>query len=212
MTITKFSDNGDVVQTAFTPSSIIHHLEQSGALTPTGLTLPDDIDFATYEAVGVWIAAVDRGVKWWWGDWLNHGERCVEHYEQAVATTRKEHETIRVWAWVAEKVPQPIRKPALSWSVHKEVARLDPEVQEELLQRAVEESWGTFQVRQAKKERESPTAETSLDIEQPEPPDTLEAAASAVLFAASFHAETDCWRVPAPHMARLRAVLEQEER
>lgn len=124
--------------------SLAAELEQSGALTPVALTLPPDITFDTFEAVGRMLGKIDSATKWWVGDWLLTGEILFgeESYQAIEALTPNISEDTRMrYVNVAQRVPPERRRADLSWSHHKVVASLPPSEQTEYLGRAAEERW-----------------------------------------------------------------------
>lgn len=117
-------------------------LEASGAATAVSLDLPEDLSFRRYEAVGVALGRAHRNVAWKIGDWINFGEkRYRERYAQAINATNLRYETLMNYASIARKVPRERRRAELPFSVHAEVAPLEPKEQIEWLERAVQNEW-----------------------------------------------------------------------
>jgi hypothetical protein len=62
----------------------LRHLEETGALTPVSLTLPDAIPYERWEALVAFFGKVKRATPWWIGDVLVYGEHWYgELYSQA---------------------------------------------------------------------------------------------------------------------------------
>lgn len=111
-----------------------------GRITPTGLDLPPDLPFDEWREIGQTLQAVERSIQWLLGDWLRYGERQYgEMYSQALDATDYTYQTLADAAWVAGKIESSRRKENLTFSHHKEVAKLEPEEQDELLNRAASE-------------------------------------------------------------------------
>ncbi|MFQ6041080.1 MAG: hypothetical protein ACE5PV_09510 [Candidatus Poribacteria bacterium] len=51
-------------------------------------------------------------------------------------------------AWVAKRIPISRRRETLPWSYHQEVAVLEPDVQDKLLEKAEKEKWTLRKLRQ----------------------------------------------------------------
>ncbi|NIQ88784.1 MAG: DUF1016 domain-containing protein [Deltaproteobacteria bacterium] len=115
--------------------------------TPTGLVIEGQPTFELWQAVGLKLQAMKNAIQWWIGDWLNYGEaRWGEMYAQAVEQTSYTEGSLANMKWVASKVQPSQRNEQLSYSHHIAVAPLPPEEQEQLLTKAVEESWTTRQL------------------------------------------------------------------
>ena len=119
--------------------------------TTTGLVMTeDDVPYELWEAYGGAIRRVEGAVQWIIGDWLNYGERKYgEMYAQAVDETDYKKETLMNAKWVAGKIETSLRREVLTWSHHKEVAKLEPEEQEYWLNEAVEQGYGVRGLRDA---------------------------------------------------------------
>ena len=108
----------------------------------TQLPLPDDLTYEEWEDIGRTLDAVEAASQWWRGDWLNYGERKYgEKYAQAIEVTGKSPQGLMNAAWVAGKFETSRRRETLSWSHHAEVAALDHDIQDQLLDQAESEEW-----------------------------------------------------------------------
>lgn len=108
-------------------------------LTAKGLVANKGATIEDWQSVGAFIERVERGVQWWIGDWLNHGEGRPEwgdKYEQAISMFNRDYESLRQYKQVSAAIEIGRRLPNLSWSHHQAVAYLPPEKQEELLDEA----------------------------------------------------------------------------
>ena len=113
-------------------------------LRPTELALPHSLPFESWQQLGSVLGAIRGAIQWWVGDWLNFGEdHYGEAHAQAMEATGLKFEAVSNWAWVARSVPPERRRAALSWSVHRAVAKLEPPEQETWLAKAENEGWDT---------------------------------------------------------------------
>lgn len=122
------------------------------AATPSrnGLELSDDLTRAGWIKIGRQLGEIDRSVSWWIGDWLAHGERVYgETYASAMEATGLAEQTLMNCAWVSRQFEISRRREDLSFSHHAEVARLNPEDADRLLDHAAEQGLGRKQFRQA---------------------------------------------------------------
>jgi len=108
-------------------------------LSATGLTVKGDPTFAEWQALGQTLETLERGVAWIVGDWVNIGEaRYDQMASQVIDHENWRPETVRVYAWTAEKVPKENRRADLPFDHHQIVAALPPEEQRTWLARAAE--------------------------------------------------------------------------
>ena len=109
-----------------------------GYFQPTQLRLPANMSFSEWMALGTTLKAMEKGVNWWIGDWLNGGERMYgEMYSQALDA--KEYQTLANIKYVAGVFPPHKRRANLSFSIHAEIAplmALDPDMANEILDNA----------------------------------------------------------------------------
>jgi hypothetical protein len=116
--------------------------------TRTGLIFTDGITFREWEYLGATLRDVEGAVQWWIGDWLNYGERkWGEYFAQAV--DEPEADRWKNYKWVANKVERSTRVDNLSWSHHREVAKLDEPEQRKWLGLAVEQGLTKEELHQA---------------------------------------------------------------
>lgn len=150
------------------PMRLAAELERSGALTPTALHLPAKLSLDEYEAIGRMLGQVDSATKWWIGDFLLTGETYFgEHAYQAMESLGISEDTRMRYVNVAQRVPPERRRPELSWSHHKNITSLEPEEQNEWLERAVADDWSAhdlFEELKAQRHSSSPPVATGADI------------------------------------------------
>jgi hypothetical protein len=102
------------------------------------------LSYEEWETLGERLGRLHSGIQFWLGDWFYFGEGCYrdgEKYEQALEATGRSVGGLYNLKWVAEKVRPEVRRADLSWSHHREVAKLPPEEQAAWLARAVEGRW-----------------------------------------------------------------------
>lgn len=122
-------------------------------LTATGLVVPPVVpSYEDWVHLGGFLRYMNHATAWLLGDWLTLGEAHYgEKMSQAMAATDLDSETLRKFAWVAERIAPERRSPALSFTHHQAVAALDPAAQATWLQRATTGSDGTpWSVRELK--------------------------------------------------------------
>ena len=124
--------------------ALVQALEESGVITPTGLTLDPDISFMRYEALGRLLGRMHDATKWWIADWLLYGEqRFGERAAQAAAATVRSERTLVNYAWTASNVPPTRRRESLSFTHHVLVAPLQGPEQSRWLERAERHEWSS---------------------------------------------------------------------
>lgn len=117
--------------------------------TSTSLTLPVDISYEDYEQIGAWIGYVHDATNWWLGAWLNQGEILFgDKIFQAALLTNRSPQTLRNVASIEHRVPSGRRNDKLSFTIHAEVAALEPEDQIRWLHTAEDEQLATHELRE----------------------------------------------------------------
>ncbi len=153
--------------------------------TPISWTPPDDMSFDAWQESlnGLWVA--QAALPWLLGDCLNAGQAAFgEDYPQALPESSRAKESLRVYKWVAEKIPAVTRVTELSWSHHRAVAKLEPPEQARWLERAQTEGMSLKALKQALKpvvtgpaaedEPDQPTTEPQVEILPPKARGTTE--------------------------------------
>ena len=107
-----------------------------GEFDATSWTPPPNMTYNEWEQIGQTFQFMQGAINWWVGDWLNEGEkRYGESYTQAVQeATGKSYQTLANCKWVAEKFEVSRRRENVHHSLHIDVASLDPELADELLE------------------------------------------------------------------------------
>lgn len=122
-------------------------------LQPVSIALPENLSFAKWEEVGEFLQMSEGAVQWWIGDWLNYGEFSYgEKYAQAISAaevTGRAVDTMRSYQYVSERVKLCARRTSLPWGHHRDVASLEPDVQDRLLALAENNAWTRSELREA---------------------------------------------------------------
>lgn len=150
---------------------LVETLWQSGALTPTSLTLSDDLDYDTFEAFGAWLGTVRRGGQWWTGDYINFGERTYkERMAQAAEATGLSPQSLLNVASICRRVPPQVRRTNVPFSTHAEVAALNPPEQAEWLDKVEANGWTKQTLREEMRDipigGKQPIVEPAANLEQ----------------------------------------------
>ena len=120
--------------------------------TRTSLVFDNGVDRAEWLEIGSKLRQIEGAVHFWIGDWLNYGEAAWgEMYTQALEETDYQLGTLRNDKWVASQVHPSRRRDELSWAHHYDVADLEPEEQDVLLQDAVDNQWTEREMRRHKR-------------------------------------------------------------
>jgi hypothetical protein len=136
-------------------------------ITGEGLIFQRPVSFDDWKKIGRGLCGIGMSLPWIIGDWLAWGRNAfcerdeatgqfikgdgAWRYDQAVAATGLEPNTLAIYAYVAASVPVLIRRKteALSWSHHREVAALEQKEQERWLAMAEAKEWSVSDLRQA---------------------------------------------------------------
>lgn len=121
---------------------VVLELENTGSLTQLSFTLPADVTYDQYEAIGRGFGAVTEAMQWAIGDYLVQGESVFgAEAAQASEGLGISPASRQQFARVAERIPKERRVEGLSWSHHRAVVALDPDEQDLWLARALEGGW-----------------------------------------------------------------------
>lgn len=111
-------------------------------LSGVGLDLPKQLPFERWLEIGRQLSAVTSSAAWCLGDWLVFGETAYPgRYRQAIEQTSLDYQTLRNYAWVANRFALHRRRDALSLGHHAEVAALADAEQDYWLRKAEEHRW-----------------------------------------------------------------------
>lgn len=113
-------------------------------ITPVGIDVIGEPTFNQWLECGRFLYKSSKSLHFLIGDWLLIGEfRWKDTYREAVERFGFEIQTLRNDKWIAQRIPLERRREDLSFSHHKEVADLEEEEQEELLEKATKEKLST---------------------------------------------------------------------
>lgn len=141
-------------QTAGRPSMPSQRRGLPPGFRPTGLDLDAALDVERWRQIGLYAATMTRATQWWLGDWLFFGETHFAHseqtaYEEAVAATGLDYQTLANYKSVAGTFHFSRRRETLSFGHHEAVAGIDDPADQELwLQRAEDDNLGVHALRQ----------------------------------------------------------------
>lgn len=108
------------------------------SLTPRGIEFHGDLTLEEWEKLGEKLGDTERSIGFMIGDWINYAEsKWGEKYNDAIAATGLEYQTLRNYAWVAKRVHLSARADNLPFRHHAVVAKLkDTDQQKHWLQMA----------------------------------------------------------------------------
>src|SRR5947209_354653 len=111
------------------------------------LHFPSDMTYDEWEQRGKELFSLVENTMWAIGDWWSYGENRFGESASQALSGRLSHQTFKNASWVASKFEPSRRRPELSFSHHAEVASLEPEVADRLLDLAEKQSWTREQIR-----------------------------------------------------------------
>jgi hypothetical protein len=158
------------------PALLLPHEQAYVTETATGLTFATDTPIEVWGALVTRLTRQHKRIEWALGDALQFGEhRYGDTYAQWADETNLSENTLATIKWVAGKIESSRRREDVGWSHHREVAALDPPVQDRLLSEASERGMTRFALRQAVKVEQERQAGRAVDvdgaeIEEPELP------------------------------------------
>jgi hypothetical protein len=117
-------------------------------LRPTGLEMPEGIDYDTWAAWGALLGRLGAALPWAVGDWLVWGEdRFPDRYSQAMEVTGLQVETLANYAWVCRAWPRSRRREAVAFGLHADLAALEETEQETWMEQVEREGWTRAELR-----------------------------------------------------------------
>ncbi len=121
------------------------------SITPTGIQFNEELSFEEWDALGQKLAPIGKSIGFIIGDWINYGEnRYGEKYEAALARTGLAYQTLRDFAYVAQKVELSLRNDNLDFTHHRVVAKLkSPDEKKHWLKMAVKHKLGIRRLRKS---------------------------------------------------------------
>jgi hypothetical protein len=113
-----------------------------------GLRLPAQLPFDRWLGIGRQLANLYSSSAWCLGDWLIYGERAYAgRYREAIERTSLDYQTLRNYAWVANRFPLSRRWDSLSFGHHAEVAAQPAAEQDYWLRKTQELGWSVKKLR-----------------------------------------------------------------
>ncbi len=105
---------------------LLRQLEESGALTSTGLTLTDpNMSLNRLYAIGNLLGRMHMSVRFAVGDWLLFIEQTRPmEWSQLETVLGLSERTCKDYMRVSGRVPKSVRRPKVAWSQHRAVAAL----------------------------------------------------------------------------------------
>ena len=126
--------------------AVVEHAEVSPLALPgvhfgaTGITLPDNLPIEQAGRIFTTLTDLGDASRWAIGDLINFAEHQYgEKYSQFLDSERSDYQRLADYAWVSKSIHFSLRNENLSWSHHREVAKLPPEQQRECLRIAEQE-------------------------------------------------------------------------
>src|SRR6476661_6992142 len=141
----------------------------AGSKSPVAWTPSKDIDVVGWVKAGHQLGAMTRCSQWLLGDWIRYGTaRWGEKYTQAARITGYDVHSLRNIAYVAGRVDVSRRRDTLTWSHHAEVCPLEPDDQDEWLDRAASEGMSVadlrIELRSARRKENGSNARSEADV------------------------------------------------
>jgi hypothetical protein len=118
--------------------SILEKTDAKFSLTPCGIEFHGDLSLDEWEKLGEKLGDTERSIGFMIGDWINYAvNKWGEKYNEAIAATGLEYQTLLNYAYVARRVQISVRTENLPFYHHQVVAKLkDPEEQKHWLTQA----------------------------------------------------------------------------
>ena len=113
-------------------------------MTRCGIKFHGDLSFEEWESLGGELGSAERSMGFLIGDWINYAEdKWGEKYNEAIACTGLEYQTLANYSYVARKVQFSARAENLTFRHHLAVAKLkDPDEQKRWRKTAVDNDLG----------------------------------------------------------------------
>lgn len=109
---------------------------------------PESHSYELYEHMGRALGNYNRRMQWVIGDWLNLVEKIFpDRYSQAMEATGLAKQTLINRASICERIPVSRRRQGVPFSVHAEVAYLEPREREHWLNEAKRNGWDRDELR-----------------------------------------------------------------
>lgn len=107
-----------------------------------GVTFAGDVSYDDWLRLMGTLTRLEKAVQFAIGDAINYGQhRYGEKYSQAMDATGLSIKALTNYCWVSNAVPISNRRPGVSWTHHRAVAKLSGHEQVELLRQSEEQDW-----------------------------------------------------------------------
>lgn len=128
-------------------------------MTSVGMSIPSGIRRDEWLDIGEFLLKADASMKWWIGDWVNHGEdyQWGETYAELAERLGMGIKALYNISLVCRKVHISRRRENLSFSHHQAVSSLEPEEQKYWLKMADDNEWSRKELREAIRNQKPPT-------------------------------------------------------
>jgi len=118
-------------------------------ITKNSLIIKESINKEQWDQIGIVLKTMEKSIQFWIGDWLRFGEKkWGEMYKEAEEITGLAYDTLASIKSVSGSVESCRRRQDLSFSHHEEVASLEPEQQEIMLDKAEQENLSVREIRE----------------------------------------------------------------
>jgi hypothetical protein len=125
------------MSTPSSPSSPVLSTDTARGASHVAWIPKAELEHHEWIAAGRKLGSIGRCSKWWIGDWVRYGtSRWGEKYVEAAKISGYDPKTLRNLVWVASRFELSRRRDNLSWSHHDTLAGLEPDEQEQWLDRA----------------------------------------------------------------------------
>jgi hypothetical protein len=123
---------------------IVHiaSMPDSVQVSEIGVTFAGDVSYDDWLRLMSTLTRLEKAVQFAIGDAINYGQhRYGEKYSQAMEATGLSIKALTNYCWVSNSVPIQNRRPGVSWTHHRAVAKLPDHDQISLLRQAEELDW-----------------------------------------------------------------------
>lgn len=124
--------------------------EVIGETSEVGLKIykPDTHSYELYEKMGRLLGNANRRMQWVVGDWINLVEDVYpDRYSQATEVTGLNKQTLINRASICRRIPEKRRRQGLPFSMHADLAYIDPQEREHWLNEAHKNGWNRDELR-----------------------------------------------------------------
>ncbi len=125
--------SSDIPENALIPAAEGNYIYKRFTMTPVGLIVPDGVTIEELLEIEEVLENLETSVQWNIGDWYNHAKQqnvWGRMYElQPVNEVEYKYQTLADYAWIAGAIDFSIRNRKLSFSHHRLVAPLIPDLQ-----------------------------------------------------------------------------------